>query len=306
MNNTFISRLIILVSVACLCLTAPFAHAATYYVATTGNDANPGSQVAPFKTIQHGVSAAANGDTVQVAVGTYSEHVNWSNTGLSLLGAGAGKSVIDGGGNGTCLTLNYVPNTARVAGFTLQNGNTGDPNVGGGMYLAASSPTVSSCAINGNKSSFGAGMFFDISQTTFAASYPTITNCSITNNTIPYNTNVPCGGGMYVGSRCQATVTNCVFSNNTDPNGAGGFCGAGSTTISNSLFLNNGGAAVLATGNATVTVTNCVLTGNSTGVSLENGGFITTIQMCTCITVSSGEMLTRCTLLTPPTSKTPR
>jgi hypothetical protein len=41
------------------------------YVATTGADANPGTQAAPFLTIAHADSVASPGDTIHVAPGTY-------------------------------------------------------------------------------------------------------------------------------------------------------------------------------------------------------------------------------------------
>ena len=37
-----------------------------YYVAIDGNDANPGTRAAPFRSIQKGVTAARPGDTVLV------------------------------------------------------------------------------------------------------------------------------------------------------------------------------------------------------------------------------------------------
>lgn len=46
-------------------------RAATYYVATDGDDANPGTLASPFATIQRGQAAAAAGDTVYVRGGTY-------------------------------------------------------------------------------------------------------------------------------------------------------------------------------------------------------------------------------------------
>src|SRR5437660_507377 len=91
-----------------LWLLASFtARAATYSVATNGVDTNPGSQASPFKTIQHGIGAAANGDTLQVAAGTYFEEVGWTNKNLSLLGAGPGQSVIDGSSSVTCLRTEF-------------------------------------------------------------------------------------------------------------------------------------------------------------------------------------------------------
>lgn len=43
----------------------------TYYVASGGNDANPGSQALPFATIQKGSNVAVAGDTVIIQPGTY-------------------------------------------------------------------------------------------------------------------------------------------------------------------------------------------------------------------------------------------
>jgi hypothetical protein len=48
----------------------------TYYVATTGSDANPGTETQPFRTIAHGVSGLTPGDTLYVKQGTYAEKVS--------------------------------------------------------------------------------------------------------------------------------------------------------------------------------------------------------------------------------------
>ena len=51
------------------------AHAATYYVATTGSDSNPGSEAAPFRTIAKGSQTMASGDTLYIGRGTYNEGI---------------------------------------------------------------------------------------------------------------------------------------------------------------------------------------------------------------------------------------
>ena len=52
-------------------LLAGNASAAEYYVATTGNDSNPGTIEQPFATLQKGHDVAAAGDTVWIRGGTY-------------------------------------------------------------------------------------------------------------------------------------------------------------------------------------------------------------------------------------------
>ena len=50
---------------------APLAGAADYFVATDGNDGNPGSESQPWKTLQHAADTVGPGDTVSVHGGNY-------------------------------------------------------------------------------------------------------------------------------------------------------------------------------------------------------------------------------------------
>lgn len=50
-------------------------QAETYYVATTGNDSNPGTENQPFLTIAHAVDSMVAGDTTYVKEGTYNEGI---------------------------------------------------------------------------------------------------------------------------------------------------------------------------------------------------------------------------------------
>src|SRR5689334_4305261 len=63
-------RLASLLGVAALCLNGT-ASAATYYVATNGNDTFNGSSANPWATLQHAVETIAPGDTILVRSGTY-------------------------------------------------------------------------------------------------------------------------------------------------------------------------------------------------------------------------------------------
>lgn len=54
---------------------APVAHSAELWVATTGDDANPGTASAPFRTIQHAANVARPGDIITVRAGIYRERI---------------------------------------------------------------------------------------------------------------------------------------------------------------------------------------------------------------------------------------
>ena len=53
-----------------LLIAAP-AHATDYFVAPDGSDANPGTQAAPFGSIEQGLSVVQNGDRLLIRAGTY-------------------------------------------------------------------------------------------------------------------------------------------------------------------------------------------------------------------------------------------
>lgn len=67
-----------------LALALPaFASASMYYVSTSGNDSNAGTQSAPWKTISKAASTAVGGDTINIAAGTYTENVTFSKAGTA-------------------------------------------------------------------------------------------------------------------------------------------------------------------------------------------------------------------------------
>ena len=56
----------------CLAAPVPFAAAADYFVATHGDDANPGTEAKPWKTPQKASNSVQPGDTVRIGAGSYS------------------------------------------------------------------------------------------------------------------------------------------------------------------------------------------------------------------------------------------
>lgn len=60
-----------------------FVYPNSYYVSSTGNNANPGTLALPWKTITHAASIADAGDVVFVKAGLYNENVVLSRSGIS-------------------------------------------------------------------------------------------------------------------------------------------------------------------------------------------------------------------------------
>ena len=71
-----------IIALELLFLAAP-AEAATYYVATTGDDANPCTQSSPCRTIARGSSVLSAGDTLLIRSGTYTESLTNGYQGFS-------------------------------------------------------------------------------------------------------------------------------------------------------------------------------------------------------------------------------
>ncbi|KKT59378.1 MAG: Sheath polysaccharide-degrading enzyme, partial [Candidatus Giovannonibacteria bacterium GW2011_GWA1_44_25] len=73
--------------------------AKTYYVATTGNDANTGTSAAPFKTIQKAADVVQAGDRVIVKAGTYYGRILMKTSGTAsapIVFEGEAGAIIDG------------------------------------------------------------------------------------------------------------------------------------------------------------------------------------------------------------------
>ncbi len=63
-----LTLLLVALAVTCLCGSA---FATTYYIATTGNDGNPGTEALPWATLQKAADTLLPGDTALVKPGTY-------------------------------------------------------------------------------------------------------------------------------------------------------------------------------------------------------------------------------------------
>lgn len=74
-------------SLAAVCLASPPLFAATWHVAPTGDDGNPGSETQPFQTLSQALESAGANDTIQVQGGEYAETLTFfEKPGLTIQG----------------------------------------------------------------------------------------------------------------------------------------------------------------------------------------------------------------------------
>jgi len=175
-------------------------------------------------TIQSGITAAVDGDTVLVDEGTYSECINFQGKAITVAShfildqetSHIAKTIIYGNSGSVVRFLSEEDSLSILSGFTITNGSgISDPRemfsgsfVGGGICIYNASPKVSQCRIIKNAgSTYGGGIFCANSSSIFE-------NLTISNNKDTY-----CGAGFYCYEASPKLIDVSIFDNHCEYNG---------------------------------------------------------------------------------------
>ncbi len=208
-------------------------QATTWYVnANTGSDGNTClSAGAACKTIGAAVTKAANGDTIQIAAGTYNEHDIQLDKDLALLAAGEHNTIVDAGALGRIFQASM---TVFVSDLRLQNGQTVAGNLfteGGGAVLVGGGAhlTLQNVTMVDNHALGEGGAVFNLGKLV------------LENTQVLSNTANGLGGGLYNYNMGAITVTQSTLAHNTASGmfGGGIYAGGLSLTLLDSTVTDN-------------------------------------------------------------------
>ena len=215
-----------------------------------------------FLTIQEGLNAASDGDTVFVAPGVYAgpgnRNLDFNGVSCSLIGlATRDETVID------CESASpgfYIKDVSPVVeNLVVMNG---DAEYGGGMYLEEASPVLANIRFMDNRATYDGGGIFCKDGS------PTLEDVLFDNNSAGMS-----GGGMLC-INSSASLTDVVFFRNAAPGSGGGMaCMFSSPTVTGTIFRRNsaGLGGALYCGASHPSITWCTFVENQ---GAEEGGCI--------------------------------
>ncbi|MBZ2165034.1 Ig-like domain-containing protein [Methanobacterium spitsbergense] len=168
-----------------------------------------GGMVGPKATIQNGTNTVDDNGRVNVADGTYNEHIT-INKNVTLLGQSQIGTIIDGTASGRPLII--TPGlTVNLTNFTIQNGNA---DSGGGIYNEGT-VIINNCTIRQN---IAQAYYNAMGGAIFNLGTITLNDCTITQNTA--NSFSYSGSGGAIINAGSVTINSCIITQNTAQGGS--------------------------------------------------------------------------------------
>src|SRR4029077_16791369 len=214
-------------------LTSVALASSTWYVnGVSGSDSNSClSTTSSCKTIGHAISLAAAGDGIRVGPATYTENLTIG-INLTLIGAGAATTIVDGGGVNIVVTVSNANAHVSISNVTVRNGS-GRP--GGGIYNNGIL-TVNKCTVSGNiaRGTPSGGLGGGIHN----GGTLKVNNSAIVGNQVSGVFGAGFGGG--IGNSGTVIVTNSTISGNTSSGWGGGIGNlGGNVSLNNTTVAGN-------------------------------------------------------------------
>lgn len=226
-------------------------------------------------TIQSGIDAAKDGDTVLIAEGIYSGE---GNVNIDFIG----KQITVKSENGAESTIVDCERNPDTRGFIFQNKETNDAVLdgltirngiyekGGGIFCHNSSPTIINCVIEGNQATVDKGHGQGGGGIYCLNSAAIISECTITKNKANYGAGVLLEECEYEDDILKETcrtinLINCVISHNE---GSGIFCFEGARPLIKDCTVSHNKARGIVYNwhvRSEKPITNCVVEYNSGG-----------------------------------------
>jgi len=176
------------------------------------------------------VSAAATGDTVQIAAGTYplAATILIYGKNLTLRGAvdaqGRPATVLSGQGARSVLDVLSVSNLTKFENLVVTNGRS---DYGGGVFLSGADPVFRNCRFTNNVATWLGG-----AMRLSSSSHPTLIDCELSGNSAG-NTQFPGRGSAGAISVQNNTLTliGCTVTSNSVDGTGGAFLLTSSGTV---------------------------------------------------------------------------
>ncbi len=211
-------------------------------------------------SIQEGIEAATDGDTVLVAPGLYRENIDFLGKAVTVTSEGGPfVTTIHGGRQGSVVSFQTGEGPASVLeGFTLTGGSgTGtDPYCyGGGVYCYFASPTIAGNVIRNNSVSYHGGGIYCLSSGEHlirgnviednraengAAIYCSASSHPMISGNLVRGNSAENGGGIYCNWESNPLISNNTFTGNHAGYGGGAIhCFGSSPVVQNSILWDN-------------------------------------------------------------------